>query len=119
MSVSSALIGTLYIPNYHGIAWTQPGGPGTTVYPTQGDGPWLQYPVSGQFLAPSSEALWHPGCGHGIDFFTVLRDFDLINDMSAAVIICGICSYLIQLIEPYENATTSIDSWTQYPILVG
>ena len=119
MSVSAAMIGQLYIPNYHGIAWSQPSGPGTKVLPAQADGPWTAFPVPGQFISEAGESLWRAGCGHGFDTFLIFRDYDSVTSSSAAVCVCPLCTYLIQLIEPYEDATTSVLSWTQHPIIVG
>ena len=108
-------VGTLYIPNYNHIAWTQPGGTGTTVYPQQGDGPFLAYPVPGQFISEAGESLWRAGCGHGFDVWLVFRDYDSSTSSSVAVVCCPLCTYIMQLIEPYELWTNPVE----YPILVG
>ena len=113
--MSFPVIGQLYIPNYHGIAWSQPGGTGTTVYPQQNDGPFTAYPVPGQFFAEAGESLWRSGCGHGWDAFHISRDYDPNTSSSAAVIYCPLCSYVVQILEPYDL----VYSVTQYPIIVG
>ena len=114
MSVTQSQVGTLYIPRYNNIAWTQPLGPGTTVYPTQNNGAFLNFPVPGQFFGESSEALWHPGCNHGINEWRIFRDYDPEKNQSAAVICCSVCSFISSIREPYEVAFSD-----QYPIIVG
>ena len=117
MSVSSADVGTLYQKNRNGIAWSQPLGPGTAVYPQEAnyiyDPP--QNPIPpGTFFSESS-GLWFAGCGHNFDDFWVFRDYDDITSSSVAIVACPLCSFIIQLIEPYEK-------WTdvnQFPIIVG
>lgn len=95
------LVGTVYIPNYNGIPWTQPGGPGTTVFPQQQSNPWANYPVAGQFFIEAS-GLWTVGCGHWVDYPYVWRDYDACTGESCAIVSCPICSYIQYLMEPYE-----------------
>jgi hypothetical protein len=104
----------LYNPKWNNIAWTQPGGVGTQVFPAQNNGPFTNYPVPGQFFGESGQALWRAGCQHGFDDFQVFRDYDSSTSMSAAIQCCPICTFIIAIIEPYEN----IFSVTMYPILV-
>lgn len=107
-------IGNLYDPHWNHIDWSQPGGTGTKVFPAQNDGPFLDYPVPGQFIAEAGEALWRAGCGHGFDDFQVFRDYDDVTSMSAAIQCCPICTFIVAIIEPYEL----ISDVRQYPILV-
>lgn len=95
------ITGTIYIPNYNGIPWAQPGGQGTTVFPQQQSGPWLNYPVGGQFFIEAS-GLWVAGCGHYMDYPEVFRDFDPCANLSVALVCCPICSYIQYGFEPYE-----------------
>jgi hypothetical protein len=68
------VLGTQYNPNQSGIPWTQPGGPGTLVYPQQQiNVPWANYPVPGQFFIESS-GLFVAGCGHWQDFPHIIID---------------------------------------------
>jgi hypothetical protein len=68
------LIGTLYNPRQSNIPWTQPGGPGTTVYPQeQINVPFAAYPVVGQIWAENS-GLWVAGCGHWINEPMIFQD---------------------------------------------
>lgn len=114
MSVTQAQVGTIYIPNYNNIPWTQPLGPGTAVLPPQNNGPFTNYPIPGIIFGEAALALWHLGCGHGIDVFRVFRDYDSGTKMSCAVVCCSICSFISSLKEPYEI----IFDPNQYPILV-
>ena len=118
--MSVLTVGTLYKSNFNGIAWSQPGGSGTTVFPQQNTGPfWLQpgktYPVIGPNFAEAGQALWRAGCNHGFNTFQSFRDFDSATGKSAAVVCCPICSYIVQLLEPYEL----LDNYLQVPIVIG
>ena len=97
----SGLIGTLYIANYNNVPWTQPSGPGTTVFPQERNSVWTEYPVPGQLFSESS-GLWTVGCGHWVDYPAVFRDIDPCTGKTAAIIACPICSYIQYLIQPYE-----------------
>ena len=114
MSVLPTL-GTFYIKNYNGIAWTQPGGPNTVVYPQQDNGPFTAYPVPGQFFAESGQALWRGPCGHGWDSFQIWFDYDDSTHMSVAIVACPICSITLNYIEPASRAYDVM----QFPIIVG
>jgi hypothetical protein len=117
MPVSQAQLGTLYIPNYHGIAWSQPGGPFTTVYPQEENAPYNppQNPIPpGQFFCETGSALWIVGCGHGVDEPHVWRDFNTDTNTSCAVIGCNLCSFVQSILTPYEIFTDVM----QYPILI-
>lgn len=106
-------IGALYIPNYHNIPWTQPGGVGTTVFPQQNTSP-FGYPIPGVNMQEPGQGLWTAGCGHWFDEFVVFRDFDNTNHSSMAVQCCPLCTFIRNIIEPYEQ----IDNIIKYPILV-
>ena len=115
MSVTQAIVGTLYIQNFNNIPFTQPGGAFSTVYPTLGDGPMTSYPVPGQFIAPSSMGLFHPGCGHSTNCWRLFLDHDDTTGLSAMVVACEVCSYIVHVIEP---ASAAYDG-NQFPIIVG
>ena len=85
------------------------------MYPQQNNGPFLAYPVPGQFFEEAGEALWRSGCGHGWDCIQVFRDYDSDTDMSVAILACPICTFIINYVEPYER----VDDVIQYPILIG
>lgn len=120
MSVSQASIGLQLYPKWNNIAWTQPGGKGTQVFPAQArNAPFTAFPVPGQVIDEVGMSLWPVwGCGHGTDVIRVFKDFDSVTGLSAACICCSVCSYLQFLIEPYENATSSIAMTNQFPIII-
>jgi hypothetical protein len=66
-------IGGLYNPRQGGVPWSQPGGPGTTVFPLQENAPFANYPVPGQFFSESS-GLFQVGCGHSVDYPLIYED---------------------------------------------
>jgi hypothetical protein len=111
--VALAPIGTIYVPGWMGIAWSQPGGPGTQVFPAENTGPFTAYPVGGQLFAENS-GLWFFGCQHSVMLPMIFRDYDSVTLMSAAMICCPICTYLQRVQEPYE----SIDDPMRYPIVI-
>lgn len=120
MPVSQASVGLQLYPQYNGIAWSQPGGKGTQVFPAQArNAPFTAFPVPGQVIDEVGMSLWNVwGCGHGSDVLRLFKDFDNVAGVSAGCVCCPICSYIQFLIEPYENATSSIASWTNFPIII-
>jgi hypothetical protein len=107
-------IGSLYYPNFNHIAWSQPGGYGTTVFPQQLIGiPFEAYPVPGQIWAENS-GLWVLGCGHWQNQMRVFRDYDAETGMSAAILCCSLCTYVQRIQEPYESITNEFN----FPILI-
>lgn len=117
--MSVLTVGSLYIPNYGGIHWTQPGGVGTTVFPQQNTGPFWNnpgksYPLIGPPFAEAGQALWISPCGHGFDTVQIFRDYDSNTSQSAAVVCCPICSFLIELLEPYSL----LQNYLQVPIVI-
>ena len=120
MSVSQSSVGLQLYPTYTGIAWTQPGGKSTQVFPAQArNQPMTSYPVPGQIIDEVGMSLWPVwGCLHGSDVARIFKDFDSVTKLSAACVCCPICSYVQYLIEPYENATSSIAMTNQFPIII-
>jgi len=94
-------IGALY-PTPSGLngLWSQPGGPGTLVYPQQEIGgdllsikPFNEF--SGIFRAP---------CGHSMNQPLVQREYDYDTQSSVALICCALCGYVVYTLEPFEAA---------------
>jgi hypothetical protein len=70
------VVGTLYEKNWGGIAFTQPGGPYTQVFPAEAvNVPFTAYPVPGQVFAENSSP-WVCGCLHWVDEPMVFQDHD-------------------------------------------
>ena len=112
MSVLSPL-GALYIPKWNNIAWSQPGGVGTKVFPQENSGS-FGYPVPGIRMEEAGQALWISGCSHGFDCLQVFRDYDSNTQKSVAVLTCPVCTFILNYVEPYE----AIEDVLQYPILI-
>lgn len=101
MATNNWQIGALYIPGGLPGYFTQPGGPGTLVYPQQ-------VTASSNYLStlPFSEltGIYMFGCGHSANEVEVFRDFDYDTNMSVALLACPLCSFVQRTIEPFEAA---------------
>lgn len=86
-------VGTLYRPNFNNIPWSQPGGPGTQVFPAQQNGPFLNYPVPGQFFSEFS-GLFFVGCGHSVDYPKIFNDVGQIGGIVMVAVCCPLCSFI-------------------------
>lgn len=95
--------------------YTQPGGPFTAVYPTQKNAaPWPEYPIPGLFI--NEYTPWFsPGCGHAIQVWRLIREFDYPSQQSVCLITCEICQYVQNAVSPYEEILNPI----QRAIIVG
>jgi hypothetical protein len=94
-----AIPGTLASP------WSQPGGPGTTVFPQPYDS------AAGQFEPPLisiGQYLW--GCGHITNLPWIFKAYDDDSEEEAALICCPVCSYIQMILEPYERYLNYIDT---------
>lgn len=92
-------VGTLYqnptIPPP--AQWTQPAGPGTTVYPQAKDS------APGQFetpLTPSGQYAF--GCGHLFNAPRIWEVYDDETEEQSALVCCPTCSYIQEIITPYS-----------------
>lgn len=94
--------------------FTQPGGPGTEVFPTQVKGQqWIDWPVAGMVI--NEWMPWvTPGCQHSVSWFSIVHEFDYDTNQSAALLLCPICGYCQRAVEPYEEILNPI----QYPVIV-
>ena len=108
--------GTFYVqPNGPRGIWTQPGGPGTTVFPQQQNGPFANYPVPGQFFSETT-GLFVVGCGHWVDQAYVYYDTDTTTNPPTPVVAvtCPLCSYVQYYMprslfaDPVQNPITLI-----------
>lgn len=94
------IIGTPYDPNYNGIAWKQPGGPNTPVYPQQvtGGGPISTTPtteLSGYFSY---------NCSHQVNSPVIFWDVDLSTGDQVVLVACPVCSTVQRSMTPAEFA---------------
>jgi hypothetical protein len=80
-------LGTLYFsPISAGVTvWTQPGGPGTLVFPQQQPGEMI--------------GLFSFGCGHWFNNICVVFEADT-DQVQVAYLICPLCSYIQRAIKP-------------------
>lgn len=98
------------------VVWTQPGGIGTPVSPaapTQYPGHDEGYPQ--EFF--SYEGLFSFGCGHWTNTCEVFEVYDPTTEMQAAVCCCPVCSFVIIIVEPYNNWQNEF--FAIYPIDLG
>lgn len=103
-------IGELYPKGGLGnVKWSQPGGPGTLVYPQQQTG--VDY-FSTKPFSELSGVMSAP-CGHFFNAPLVQREFDYNTGKSVALICCFLCGYVIYTLEPFESALDTV----QQPIL--
>jgi hypothetical protein len=96
-------IGTLYTPFSPGNlppTYTQPGGPGTLVYPQQPMG--------------ERSAQYSFACGHWFNIPRIWEVYDDVNKEQAALICCPMCGLVQRIIEPYSE----FDDYIQNPIIV-
>jgi hypothetical protein len=113
MPIANIILGTLYSPNFNGVSWSQPGGPGTQVFPAQQINiPWTNYPVPGWFFSENS-GLYVAGCQHWMDYPRLFFDHDNMLNEDIVLVCCALCSYL-QYTQPratffdVANYTTTI-----------
>jgi hypothetical protein len=115
--VSLPTIGTLYDPKWNNIAWSQPGGAGTKVFPAEAInipwGPPNGYPVVGQIFSENS-GLWTTGCQHWFNALMIFRGFDVSTGKSAAIACCPLCSFVCNILEPYESITDPM----RFPVII-
>ena len=107
-------VGSLYIQNYNGIAWSQPGGIGTTVYPQQNTGS-FGYPGNQILMQEPGQGLWTAGCGHWYDCLQVFKDIDVCTNQNIALFCCPLCSYIIRAVEPFDSIYDPVSSYILIP----
>lgn len=111
MPANAWALGALYPPGgLNGVAWKQPGGPGTQVFPQQ------QTSVDLLSITPFSEltGVMFSGCGHSIDQPLIQTEFDYETNESCALICCPMCGYVNWVVEPASAALDTV----QYPMLI-
>jgi hypothetical protein len=98
--MADPVIGTLYVkpgvpqpPRY-----TQPGGQGTPVVPTQPPQP--QPVTQPPYVGPPQEHLgrFFPGCGHSIMSYEVV--YVAVGGVPSAALLCPMCGYVQNLYTP-------------------
>lgn len=85
--------------------WSQPGGPGTIVYPQYP----RQYPVQPerpQSFPQTPFVYWSMlqfGCGHWCNCPEMFKVWDPYTELMAALVCCPQCSYIQLIVEPAED----------------
>lgn len=91
------------------LFFTQPGGPGTEVFPHQKNAePWPEYPIPG-LIINEYVPWWAPPCGHSIKTFKVIREYDYDTQSSVALVTCDVCTFVISVITPFEEWLNPIE----------
>lgn len=111
MPTNDWTIGLQYDPKWNNIAWSQPGGVGTRVFPQEVTGNSDQLSVK-----PYNEltGVYIFGCGHSANQCMVFQDWDYNTSMTVALICCPLCTFIQSRVEPYSEALTNP---LQYAIL--
>lgn len=101
MATNDWKIGALYYPGGIGGFWQQPDGVGGLVYPQQ---------VTGNSSILTTEPFneltgtYVFACGHSANECMVVRDWNYETNMSVALLMCPLCSFVQRTIEPFEDA---------------
>jgi hypothetical protein len=93
--------------------WSQPGGIGTPVFPALP----TQFPTiyQGYYQSVMSyPSLYVFGCLHPLNCAEIFEVYDPYNDVQVALVCCPMCSYIQEIISPYETYQNYEDT----PILV-
>jgi hypothetical protein len=110
--MNSWQVGALYPPGgLNNIAWQQPGGVGTQVFPAQ------QTSVDYFAVTPFSEltGVFSSPCGHFENYPLIQQEFDYETGSSVALVCCPLCGYVVYTIEPFELALNPVAN-PQLPI---
>ena len=108
-------VGQLYLGfERNGLpVWSQPGGPGTQVFPALPQ----QFPtvnIGYPSVVMSYPALYYAGCLHPLNCWEIYSYYDPYEEEIMALVCCPMCSYIQQILPlaTYEN-------YEDVPILVG
>ena len=112
MPANDWMVGEIYVKNYNGIPWSQPGGPFTPVFPQQVTGNSNLLSVT-----PFNEltGVYMGNCNHSFDQVVVFRDYDYTQSSSVALLSCPLCSTVQRVIEPYEAIQDPLINAVLYP----
>jgi hypothetical protein len=102
--------------------WTQPGGPGTLVYPqNQRNVPWPDWPGAGTMTINEIANWVNPGCGHVVKMYDVVQEWDAVEGQAVSLLCCPSCSYVQRAVYnsgTYEGPTDVYNPYT-YVVIVG
>lgn len=83
-------VGALYNSQNNGVNWSQPGGPGTQVFPAQ------QVGGSYESTTPFNEltGMQIAGCGHSQNEPMLQQEYDEVGGELVILVCCSLCSYI-------------------------
>lgn len=87
MGSAVPVVGEIFDPQDYNPKFTQPGGPGTAVFPAQ---------QTGELVG-----MWFSGCGHSFNAWMV--DCVAVAGVPTAVIMCPVCRFCQRLITPFSS----------------
>lgn len=90
--------------------FTQPGGPGTQVFPTQQNNtPWADWPIPGMVIT-EYVPFWAPPCLHAIKEWRIIPEFDYENDVPVSLVCCNICTLVVRAVSATDGASATLNS---------
>ena len=98
-------IGALYpAGGLNGVAWQQPGGIGTQVFPAP------VVSVAYFEVTPFSElsGVFRPGCGHSVNMPLIQQEWDYVNNVSVALCCCPECGFVCYTLSPFSAALSTV-----------
>lgn len=114
-------LGVPYTFDLNGVPfWTQPGGPGTQVFPAIEQGEvWPDWP--GAAVMVYSYVPWvQPGCLHPIHEFKILQEYDFVEGQPVQLICCQACQYVQRAVYgDGENGMPVLYDPLLYAVIVG
>jgi len=112
-----------YQGSFNGVAnfYTQPGGPGTQVFPAnQRNTVWSAWPGAAT-MTINEVANWvNPGCQHVVKMFTVIQEFDYVLGQPVQLLTCPTCSYVQRAVYgTTQNGMPELYDPYAYCVIVG
>lgn len=99
------VIGEMYQPGGPNGFFTQPGGPGTQVFPTQKNAaPWPEWPAAGGMIIQEYSPWWSPQCGHSIKMWRLIQEYDYVENESVMLVCCNVCTLVQGVLRPASLA---------------
>lgn len=118
-------LGVPYTFNFQGagpVFWSQPGGPGTAVYPQeQVNNLWPEWPGAAVMTINEVGTLGlSAGCGHRFDAYKVLQEYDYTQNEPCQLLVCPLCSYVQREVTGQtKNGMPLLYSADLYTVIVG
>lgn len=97
-------VGVQYDPSFNNVQWSQPGGPGTQVFPAQVSGGFDLLSTK-EFNSRTGQYIF--GCQHSGNYCFVVKALDEVSGQDVALICCCQCSYVNRYIIDFQTAMTN------------